>query len=98
MPQTSVKLFLKCHGISKRQHHPPPVCTTERGFTDWCEKAGKEDAGTKGGVWSIKSLCERAGLFNGINLSCDCGILPCSSEGFHFSVLKEINKLRVMLF
>lgn len=49
-------------------------------------------------MWSIKSLCERAGLFNGINLSRDCGILPCSSEGFHFSVLKEINKLRVMLF
>lgn len=63
-----------------------------------CEKAGKEDVGAKGGVWSIRSLCERVALFTGISLSRDCGIPPFSSDGFHFSVLKEINKLRAMLF
>lgn len=52
----------------------------------------------KGGMWSIKSLWERAVLFTGMNLSRDCGIPPFSSDGFHLSVLKEINKLRVMLF
>lgn len=98
VPQTSVKLFLKCHGISKRQHHPPPVCTAEQGIYSLVWESREEDVGVKGGVWSIKGLCERAALFTGISLSCDCGILPFSSDGFHFSVLKEINKLRVMLF
>lgn len=52
----------------------------------------------KGELWSIKTLCERTALFTGVNLSCDCGILPFSSDEFHFTVLKERNKLRVMLF
>lgn len=42
-------------------------------------------------------MCERGAYFTGISLSSDCGILPFSSDGFNFSVLKEINKLRAML-
>lgn len=63
-----------------------------------CEKGGKEDGGAKGGFQSLKCPCKRAALFTGVSLSRDCGILPFSSDGFHFTALKEINKLRVMLF
>jgi len=75
------------------------MCSTARDLQAGCGKAGKEHDGAKGGFWSIKRLCERAALFTGVSsLSCDCGILPFSSDGFHFIALKEINKLRVMLF
>lgn len=69
----------------------------QQGIYRHCVKRQRKKM-VKGKLWSIKTLCERAALFTGVNLSCDCGILPFSSDEFHFTALKERNKLRVMLF